>query len=139
MFKCQYPTNTVLDFSPCKLVLVLGTFKEFHTSLFLVLSALKNFYIDPSIEFKLVFWLVCGKYTLGIETGLQLIVSNVLISRMVLARGWYTTGKVFFSVQGHKLDYIPCACLYATPSLVRTFGSRLSIRCCIYSSPQTDF
>jgi hypothetical protein len=45
-------------------------FKEFHTSLFLVLSTLKNFYIDPSIEFKIDFWLLCGKYTLGIETGL---------------------------------------------------------------------
>jgi hypothetical protein len=71
MFKSQYPTNTVLDFSPCKLVLVLGTFKEFHTSLFLALSTFKNFYIDPSIEFKIDFWLVCGKYTLGIETGLE--------------------------------------------------------------------
>jgi hypothetical protein len=44
--------------------------KEFHTSLFLVSSTFKNIYIDPSIEFKNDFWLVCGKYTLGIETGL---------------------------------------------------------------------
>lgn len=40
---------------------------------------------------------------------------------MVLARGWYTTGKVFFSIQGHKPDCIPCAGLHATPSLVGTF------------------
>jgi hypothetical protein len=70
MFQSQYPTNTVLHFSPCKLVLVLGTFKRISRSLFLVSSTFEHFYIDPSIEFKNDFWLVCGKYTLGIETGL---------------------------------------------------------------------